>query len=61
MSGKSKRGFASMDPARQRAIASNPANRLAALQDDDLERLLQDDDARAALEGRATRTIDHQQ
>lgn len=35
----------------QRAIARNPANRLAALQDDDLEALLQDDSVRAALEG----------
>ena len=35
----------------QRAIARNPANRLAALQDDDLERLLENDDARAVLEG----------
>ena len=35
----------------RRAIARNPANRLAALQDGDLERLLQDDSVRAALEG----------
>ena len=35
----------------QRAIARNPANRLVALQDGDLEQLLQDDAVRAALEG----------
>lgn len=35
----------------QRAIARNPAHRLAALKDDDLARLLQDDSARAAIEG----------
>jgi outer membrane protein assembly factor BamD (BamD/ComL family) len=34
-----------------RAIEKNPANRLAALQDGDLERLLQDESARAALQG----------
>jgi tetratricopeptide (TPR) repeat protein len=36
----------------QRAIARNPANRLAALRDHDLQRLLQNDAARAALDGR---------
>jgi tetratricopeptide (TPR) repeat protein len=34
----------------QRAIARNPDNRALALQDDDLERLLQDESVRAAIE-----------
>ena len=35
----------------QRAIARNPAHRLAALQDADLERLLENDAVRSALDG----------
>lgn len=42
----------------ERAIARNPENRALALQDADLERLLQDDSFRAALEAAGSRSAD---
>lgn len=42
----------------QRAIQQNPANRALALQDADLERLMQDESIRAALEAPAGRPAD---
>ena len=44
----------------QRAIARNPANCLVALRDGDLERLLQDESIRAALEAAAAASADPQ-
>jgi tetratricopeptide (TPR) repeat protein len=42
----------------QRAIAKNPDNRALALQDGDLERLLQDDSVRAAIDSAGGPPID---
>lgn len=45
-------------PFLQRAIEENPANRALALQDADLERLMQDGSIRAAVEATPTRTAE---
>jgi tetratricopeptide (TPR) repeat protein len=42
----------------RRAIEKNPENRILALQDGDLERLLQDESVRAALDSAATGSAD---